>query len=519
MSVREYFVLVAAQVGTLFLLMAVGYTLARLGRFGHETQAQATTLLLYVVTPCLIVDTLQLSPSPELMRSMGQCLALTLALTLGFALLMGLFFRRQEPDTRAVLRFGAAYGNVGFMGLPLIQGVLGEAGLIFAIVGQVVFNLLGWSHGVLAMGDRGRFSPRKMVLNPGILGSAVGLALFLLGYEFFSITMSFSRRRFAQIAVCLTALSLLYLLYCGQDPGQVYRFYSYDYIWIRGVGYLQHELSIRGYFVLVVVNVICGVLGLGSLLRYTRDSFASDRNDVALERKFDIARTGASVFVHSIKNQLLANRVLHKRIRAELEQEAPDLERVRGWADSLCENNEQLISRSEELYRTVKAKSVRLVPTSLERLAELSASRFLRKYPEGRLLVEVEPHTQVLADENYLSEAIYNLLTNGWESNLLAGNPNCAVSLYSHMERLYTVLEVRDHGTGIPRAALKHIFEPFYSSKNSNYNWGMGLYHVQAIVRSHLGSLRVENHAGDGASFYLLLPRYDQRNAERRRQP
>ena len=49
----------------------------------------------------------------------------------------------------------------------------------------------------------------------------VCLALFLLGYEFFSITMSFSRRRFAQIAVCLTALSLLYLLYCGQDPGQV----------------------------------------------------------------------------------------------------------------------------------------------------------------------------------------------------------------------------------------------------------------------------------------------------------
>ena len=190
MSVREYFVLVAAQVGTLFLLMAVGYTLARLGRFGHETQAQATTLLLYVVTPCLIVDTLQLSPSPELMRSMGQCLALTLALTLGFALLMGLFFRRQEPDTRAVLRFGAAYGNVGFMGLPLIQGVLGEAGLIFAIVGQVVFNLLGWSHGVLAMGDRGRFSPRKMVLNPGILGAAVGLALFLLDLRLPSVVGS-----------------------------------------------------------------------------------------------------------------------------------------------------------------------------------------------------------------------------------------------------------------------------------------------------------------------------------------
>ena len=345
------------------------------------------------------------------------------------------------------------------------------------------------------------------------------LALFLLVYEFLSITMNFCRRQFLQVLVCLVALSLLYLLYCGQDPGQVYRFYSYDYLWIRGAGYLQYTLSVGGYLLLVVGNVICGVLGLGSLLRYTQGSLINDRDEVVLERKFDVARTGASVFVHSIKNQLLASRVLHKRIRAELAREEPDLDKVRAWTASLCENNELLISRSEELYRTVKAKSVRLVPTSLGQLADLAASRFRHKYPDGTLLVEVDRDVQVLADENYLSEAIYNLLTNGWESNLLADHANCAVTLYSHQERLYTVLEVRDHGTGIPRSALKHICEPFYSSKNSNYNWGMGLYHVRTIIRSHLGSLRVESHPGGGASFFLLLPRYDQHNIRRRHVP
>ena len=343
------------------------------------------------------------------------------------------------------------------------------------------------------------------------------LAIFLLVYEFLSITMNFCRRQFLQILVCMLALSFLYLLYCGQDPGQVYQFYSYDYLWIKGAGYLQYTLSVKGYLLLAAGSAICGILGLVSLVRYTQDSLSIDRDEVVLERKFDIARTGASVFVHSIKNQLLANRVLHKRIRAELEQEAPDLDRIRAWSASLCENNEQLISRSEELYRTVKAKSVRLVPTSLGRLAQLSAARFHNKYPEGNLLVEVDEQIQVLADENYLSEAIYNLLTNGWDSNLLANRANCAVTLYSHQERLYTVLEVRDHGTGIPRAAIKHICEPFYSSKNSNYNWGMGLYHVQTIIRSHLGSLRVENRAGEGASFFLLLPRYDQHSIIRRR--
>ncbi|HJC41782.1 MAG TPA: HAMP domain-containing histidine kinase [Candidatus Intestinimonas pullistercoris] len=341
----------------------------------------------------------------------------------------------------------------------------------------------------------------------------VFLALFLLGYEFFSITMSFSRRRFAQIMVCLVSLSALYLLYCGQDPGQVYRFYSYDYIWIRGVGYLQHDLSIGGYVVLVVCNAVCGVLGLGSLLRYTRDSFASDRDDIALERKFDVARTGASVFVHSIKNQLLANRVLYKRIRSELQKEVPDLERLRTYTDALGESNELLISRSEELYRTVKAKSVRLVPVDLGRLEEVTLGRFHQKYPEGRVEAHMDHSIQVLADENYLSEALYNLLTNGWEAAVEAGHDSEPVELWSHQERLYTVLEVRDRGTGIPPGEIKHIFEPFYSGKNSNFNWGMGLYHVRTIVRSHLGSLRVENRPEGGAAFYILLPRYGAQRA------
>ena len=335
----------------------------------------------------------------------------------------------------------------------------------------------------------------------------VALAVGLLVVEYCSTTMHFSRRKFLPIVISLVALATLYVIYCGQDPGQIYRFYSYDYTWIKGVGYLQFALSVGGYVVLVVVNLVCGILGLGSLLRYTQTSFVSDRDEVVLERKFDVARTGASVFVHSIKNQLLANRVLYKRIRAELQKEGPDLDKVRGYADSLFDNNELLISRSEELYRTVKAKSVRLVPVTLGRLEEITLDRFRKKYPDGRVRALMDREVQVLADENYLSEALYNLLTNAWEATIGYEEAR-PVELISHQERLYTVLEVKDHGPGIKAEEFKHIFEPFYSSKNSNFNWGMGLYHVRTIVRSHLGSLRVENRPEGGASFFVLLPRY-----------
>ena len=54
------------------------------------------------------------------------------------------------------------YGNIGFMGLPLIQAVLGEEGMVFAIVGQVAFTLFAWSHGVLLMGGKEGFSVKKL---------------------------------------------------------------------------------------------------------------------------------------------------------------------------------------------------------------------------------------------------------------------------------------------------------------------------------------------------------------------
>lgn len=345
----------------------------------------------------------------------------------------------------------------------------------------------------------------------------IAASLILLVQELFAISMRFFKRQFACIVVCLAALSGLYLLYCGQDPAQVYRFYSYDYAWSKGVGYLQYAPTMAAYVVLVAVNVVCGALGITSLMRYTQDMLASNYEDIAMERKFNIARTGASVFVHSIKNQLLANRILHKHIYQELEKPQPDLGRLRACVDQLQSGNETLISRSEELYRTVKNKSVRLVPTALSHVEKTSLERFRAKYPNGMVETAVEPDIEVLADRNYLCEALYNLLINAWEANMAAGRADKPVTFCSHRERLYTVLEVRDVGVGISRSEQKKIFDPFYSSKNSNTSWGMGLYHTRTIIKAHLGSLRMESTPGEGTSFFVMLPKYGQAKAGEQR--
>lgn len=336
------------------------------------------------------------------------------------------------------------------------------------------------------------------------------LALLLLIWEYKSITMRFCRRQFGQIMVSMFALSGIYYLYYRQDPGQVYHFYGYVSVWNAGIGYLQVNPSLLSYMTLVIVSTVCCLLGFFSLLQYTKGTYDESHEDIVMKRKFDTAKVGASVFVHSMKNQLLSSRVLFKRIGQLYEQPDADMTRIREYIGALEGLNEAMLERMEELYRCVKTNSIYMVPVPMEEITSNAVERFHKKYPDVEVRVDDEVAGMVLADKTHLCEALYNLLTNAQEAVTEADRGERGeVSMICRNERLYTVIEVRDNGKGISRKQMNKIFEPFYSSKNSRMNWGMGLYYVREIVKSHLGTLRIESKEGQGSSFFILLPRYE----------
>ena len=177
----EYLLMVSSQVGTMFLMMAAGFALAKRRLLTQAAIPQMTNLLLTVVLPCMLVDSMQIERTPALLGSMGYTSLLVAGLYVLYCLLSIPLFRRQNSATGKALRFGTLYGNVGFMGLPLIQLVLGEQAMVYGVINLIVFNLFNWSQGVVLMGGRRQVSLKQAVLNPGILGTVVALVLFLCG--------------------------------------------------------------------------------------------------------------------------------------------------------------------------------------------------------------------------------------------------------------------------------------------------------------------------------------------------
>ena len=182
-DIAHNLLVVAGQVVTLFLMIGVGYVMARQGHLSQQTLGQMSHLLLYAVLPCLLISSIQIQPSPLLLRNMGLILAVTAGYYVVFCGLLPLVFRRSPEDTRATLRFGTVYANTGFMGMPLIQAVLGDEAVILAVMANVTYNLAQWTHGVALMGGRDRMSLRQAVLNPGTVSLFIGMVIFFSGFR------------------------------------------------------------------------------------------------------------------------------------------------------------------------------------------------------------------------------------------------------------------------------------------------------------------------------------------------
>ena len=173
---------VVSKVLVMLIMIAVGYLITKKGLLTERGASEITSILIRVVTPCLIIDSFlsggDLEPFELLLATAISALAIVLSILLSLPA-----FRKEPPERRKVLRFATIFSNAGFMGIPLVQGIVGEKGVVYGSFFIAVFNVICWTYGYRMMSGGAKVSLRTVLLNPGIIGLAVGLPLYFLGLQ------------------------------------------------------------------------------------------------------------------------------------------------------------------------------------------------------------------------------------------------------------------------------------------------------------------------------------------------
>ena len=175
------FLNVFTQVVILFILIFLGAILTKKGVFTEKGISSMTDMVLLLVTPCVIIKSFIREFDSTTFKKLLISFLIAILSHIGFIILSRVLLRDKNERSQKVLQFGVIFSNCGYMSIPLQQALLGDDGIFYGASYIAIFQIFIWSYGLLLMsGDKKVLSPKKILINPGVIGVSIGLIIFLL---------------------------------------------------------------------------------------------------------------------------------------------------------------------------------------------------------------------------------------------------------------------------------------------------------------------------------------------------
>jgi signal transduction histidine kinase len=279
--------------------------------------------------------------------------------------------------------------------------------------------------------------------------------------------------------VILTALILNYIVRAFNSSNQIWRYVVF--------------FLIISFFIF-----IWKALGSGSLngikLRYERE---------AREKTSKAVTSGTSLLNHSIKNQIY-------KINSSLQIIQPHSHNL----DASCQKAVEIINKSSnhliEMVDRMQSQTQEIqVKKSNCDLSELidETLNYVQKEIEAKgITVEkvYEPNIYAYCDSTHTKEVFLNIIKNSIESMDRSGNIRVVITKGTGNQ---ITVSFTDDGSGISEENLRHVTEPFFTTKGRRgTNFGLGLHYCYDVMLKSNGNLHIESELNKGTTVTLTFP-------------
>lgn len=273
------------------------------------------------------------------------------------------------------------------------------------------------------------------------------------------------------------------------------------------------RILVIGYTLYTVTNIHCILMTVSCKNLYEQETFMLTPADYEkLNTFYEENEAFRDLFQAIEKDHLMSlSKISHEirnpvtLINSFLQMLASAHPEVREWEywQDIMENMAFLRELLTDLSSYNNAGTLKPVQASPYQVLKSVLTSSTPSLEEKNIHIFLEKETPIptfLLDTVKLREVFFNLIRNAAEAMPDGGELHCQIS--SDFDTV--TIQIRDTGTGIPKADLDGIFEAFVTHKKDGT--GLGLAIASQVIRAHQGKLSVVSEEGQGSTFTIVLP-------------
>ena len=230
------------------------------------------------------------------------------------------------------------------------------------------------------------------------------------------------------------------------------------------------------------------------------------RNEMELLQKQQVASQTAAAFAHELNQPLMVISSLSEVALMLMNDTEPDFGQIRTVIE---DSKRQALRAGHSIHQLLHLLNKQEVRTESMDLNEEITNILSIAITEHELQFHADLHLEenlppVQANKTHVQKVLLNLLHNAIEAMGAAGVTLPEITVTVQEDGSVAQVTIRDNGPGFNPDDIRHLFEPFYTTKVNGI--GMGLAISRALIEANGGQLWVDPEEGPGATFHLTLP-------------
>ncbi len=200
--------LLAKQIAELFFIIFLGFLLVKLKLLKTGDSKVLSTIALYLLNPCVIINAFQIDYSDDIRR--GLILSFAAAFIVHIVYILATSLLNRIFHLNNIEKASIIYTNAGNLIVPIVLLLFGKEWLVYTSGYMVVQMVFMWSHGRMIVCEEQSVDIRKIMLNVNMIASAIGILMFALQIKFPVIVLETMEMLTAMIGpVCMLVAGMI----------------------------------------------------------------------------------------------------------------------------------------------------------------------------------------------------------------------------------------------------------------------------------------------------------------------